>query len=111
MNYAVPVFRSQLLSSSQVITGGSVQAQGNKVVLAATVISYGATATAYIDGSYDGVAWAENIAAGGLSLNQMGIPSTPTISKSSLDYAFVRVRVVAGAGSIIFDATLVFSQQ
>lgn len=109
MNQSVPVFRSQFLAANQKINSSAVNSLGNKVVLTVTIINIAASSTCsfYVDGSYDGVSWTENIASA-LDATAFGVP-TPA-SKSTLDYAFVRVRV-STTGATLFDATLAFSEQ
>lgn len=107
MNQSVPVFRGQYLGASDVITSGPIQALGNKVVLSVTLTNVSGGACNFnLDGSYDGISWSPAIATA-ISPSSFGVYTT---SKSTLDYAFVRVRADA-VGKALFDATLAFSEQ
>ena len=64
MNQAVPVFRHQFLSTTSGaaanLTSSAIPMRGNKAAVSVTIINVttaGATLTAQVQGSYDGLAW------------------------------------------------------
>ena len=114
MNIAIPVFRSQYLGASDKVTSAPIRCQGNKVVLTVTQINITGTCTSYVDGSYDGISWILGITTpSSVAQTAFGVPTPANLPiKTSLDYAFVRVRAeTAAASAALFDATLAFSEQ
>ena len=113
MSTGVPVFRNGWLSTrtgfASRSTSGAIQSTGNKVVTSITVLNAtsAATATFYLDGSYDGLAWKQ---IGSVTQSTFGYN---TLSQASLDYAFLRVRVeLTGTDQdLLFDVSLAFTCQ
>ncbi len=113
MAVAVPVFRNQYLENTSgggMITSEAIPLQGNRACLCVTVYnSSSGTGTMTVQGSYDGIAWAN-------LTNPVTIPTFGAANdggNGNLQYAFLRVLVnITGAsGKILFDATLVMSAQ
>ncbi|MEZ4495164.1 MAG: hypothetical protein R3C29_17850 [Dehalococcoidia bacterium] len=120
MNTSVQVLREQYIFASNTVSGVTtstpVRMQGNKVVLAVTVVNLdpgSGTLDLQVEGSYDGLSWSG--IGSGVSFSSFGYDDEAI---ASVDVAWVRVRVEGvGAGASpnelngIVDAYLAFSEQ
>ena len=114
---ATSVFRGQVRSTvsgeGSVITSGAIQPQGNRAVLAVTVVNATSSitsATFKLRGSYDGSLWKDITSGSITSLTAFGYANSSAVT---IDHAFVQVFAeIAGTSQrVLFDATIAWSQQ
>ncbi len=113
MNTSISTFRNQYLDGTvPEITSQPIPMQGNRLVMALTVINISGASAGFnfrAQGSYDGLAWI-NLGVG-KDVAAFGYDSEAV---ASVDVSFVRVRVKSTAGTspkAIFDVSLAMSQQ
>ena len=114
---ATSVFRGQILSTlsgeGSVITSVAIQPQGNRAVLAVTVVNATSSitsATFKLRGSYDGSLWKDVTSGSITSLTSFGSANTNAVT---IDHAFVQVyaEITGTDKKVLFDATIAWSQQ
>ena len=98
MNTSISTFRNQYLDGTVTeITSQPIPMQGNKLVMALTIINISGASASFnfrAQGSYDGLAWI-NLGAG-KDETAFGYDSEAI---GSVDVSFVRVRVKTTAGT------------
>lgn len=117
MASATSVFRGQVLSTASgegsVITSAPMAPQGNRAVLAVTMINATAsitTATFKLRGSYDGSLWKDITSGSITTLTTFGSKFTAEVT---INHAFVQVyaEITGTTQTALFDATIAWSQQ